>query len=258
MTKHQRVAAILEELGAEETLTVSELAEHLFVSEATVRRDLKELEIQARITRSYGRARILDPNRSHFSQEYTSEHRRLAGRAAAFVQSGQVIILPSGLVNELIASLLAEKPRITVITNSPAIFDIVKGNPTTQLISIGGIYSHTGNCLHGHLSETSLRELRADIAFFEPSGVDLEGGFTHDSIVEVPTLKVITRTARSIILTVRSDVVSKASGAYVGGLDMVTAIVADRNCLPAPFLERFADGDIEIAIAGDAEQEPTE
>jgi DeoR family transcriptional regulator, fructose operon transcriptional repressor len=258
MTKHQRVAAILAELAAEETKTVAELAEHLDVSEATVRRDLKELEIQARITRSYGRARIFDPNRTRYSPEYSAEQRRLADRAAAFVQSGQVIILPSGLVNELIAPLLAEKTRITVITNSPAIFDIVKSHPTIQLISIGGIYSHTGNCLYGHLSETSLRELRADITFFDPSGVDVDGGFTHDNIVEVPTLKVITRTARSIILTVRSDVVEKASGAYVGGLDMVTAIVADRDGLPAPFLESLSGKDTELAFTGEAEQEPSE
>jgi DeoR family transcriptional regulator, fructose operon transcriptional repressor len=255
MEKHKRVAALLEYLNVEGEKAVSALANHFLVTEATIRRDLKELEIQGRITRSHGMAKVFDGFGGRKIPDSTPEQRRLARRCTESLQSGHVVLLPGGTVNEVIATNLSEKPRITVITNSPTIFDIVKQQPQTQLISLGGIYSHTGDCIYGHITETTLRELRADVMFFEPSGIDMEYGFTHDNIVEIPTIKIMMRTARSITLAVRSAVVVKTSGAVVDRVEAVSAIITTSRSLIDSYRETGENQEIELFFIDDASEE---
>ena len=251
MDKSQRIRTIYDQLATTGSQTVSELADALGVTAATVRRDLKELELQKRISRSYGSARVIESHNYASDLAYTEEQKAIARAATNLIQTGHMVILHGGKINRLIAHELPNKSRITVITNSPAIFDIVKNRQDVHAISIGGLYSPAGDCLYGHLAESSLHELRADMVFFEPSGIDLENmAFTHDNVVEIPTLRVMSRTARSVILNVSGDIIDRTSGVLVERLNIVSTIVANANSLPEHSISDLQKSGIKIIVAG--------
>jgi DeoR/GlpR family transcriptional regulator of sugar metabolism len=60
MTLNERHNAILEILKQNRTANVKKLAERLFVSDATIRRDLKEMQALGLIERSHGGAILPD------------------------------------------------------------------------------------------------------------------------------------------------------------------------------------------------------
>ena len=249
MRKAQRIDAISNLLAAAGIMTVSELAASLDVTEATIRRDLKVLELQKSISRSYGAARIIDSDRHRYGMTYSDEQRALARTAADLIQTGHMIILHGGKINQIIAAELVNRSRVTVITNLPAIFDIVRDHREIDLITIGGLYSRAGNCLYGHLAESSLNELRADMVFFEPIGIDFMEGFTHNNVVEIPILKIMSRTARSVILTVCADAFNNPSGALVDRLETVSTIVAYKNSITEQNLNRISESGIKPVFA---------
>ena len=210
-------------------MAVGRIAEKLNINEATVRRDLRVLQLQNRVVRSYGTAQVLSSGLPRHHQPVGAPtDQALAAAGLALLQTGDVVILPGGAVTTEMARRLGSKSSITVVTNSCAVFDAAKPNVGMHVLMVGGLYSPVGDCLYGHLAENCLRELRADIVFFEPSGLDVGLGFTHDNIVEITTLKVMLKTARRVVLLIRDGVIGKSSGAVVGGLDDVSNIVCSQ------------------------------
>ena len=59
MFKNERQEQITRLIGQKKSMTVAELAEKMYVSEATVRRDLRELERAGAIGRSHGGACLI-------------------------------------------------------------------------------------------------------------------------------------------------------------------------------------------------------
>jgi DeoR/GlpR family transcriptional regulator of sugar metabolism len=223
-TRVDRIYSLLRENGA--AMAVGRIAEKLSVNEATVRRDLRILQLQNRVVRSYGTAQVVPVAQSGLQRPAVAPiHQALAAAGLAVLQTGDVVILPGGAVTTEMARRLGSKSSITVVTNSCAVFDAAKPHAGMHVLMVGGLYSPVGDCLYGHLAENCLRELRADIVFFEPSGLDVGLGFTHDNIVEITTLKVMLKTARRVVLLIRDGVIGKSSGAVVGNLDDVSNIV---------------------------------
>ena len=255
MRKTQRVEALYNLLERAGTQSVADLADAVGATEATIRRDLKVLVDQNRVSRSYGAARINSNDGSSESETFTDDQRALARTATDLIQTGDMIILHGGAVNRIIAAELARGPRITVITNSPRILDIVVKHRDIDAISIGGLYSHAGSCLYGHLAESSLNELRADMVFFEPSGIDFKRGFTHSNVVEIPILKLMSRTARSVVLTVCADAFDNATGALVESLETVSTIIADTTRISEHYLTLLRESGIRTECAGHREGE---
>lgn len=153
---------------------------------------------------------------------------QIVARASRIIHTGHVIILPGSHLTLLLAKSLEERSHISVVTNSLIIFNAVKGNQNLRLISTGGIYDPLGNGLNGTIAETMLQNLRADMLFIEPSGISMQEGFTHENLTQIPTLNVMIRTARQVILLARSSVFDKQAGGIVAPLNVVHKIVTDR------------------------------
>lgn len=212
---------------------MKEISDHFGLNQTTVRRDLRQLQLQNLIKREYGRASILD-KRPDFevSEPYPDEAIEIAeqivAHASRLVHTGQVIILPGSHLTLLLAKSFEARSHISVVTNSLTIFNAVKGNPYLRLISTGGIYDPLGNGLNGTIAETMLQNLRADILFIEPSGISMQEGFTHENLAQIPTLNAMIRTARQVILLARSSAFDKQAGGIVAPLSVVRKIVTDR------------------------------
>ena len=100
------------------------------MSQATVRRDLDELETEGLVRRVHGGVVALDgrPTEPHFevkAAEAAEEKERIAARAVTLLAPDDTVYLDSGSTVLAAARLLGGWDRLTVVTNSlPAAVDL--------------------------------------------------------------------------------------------------------------------------------------
>ena len=169
MFAEQRKSIILDMLKLKGSVSLTELTDLFEVSEATIRRDLTELEKRNQLQRTHGGA--VSPNLSIFEagylekeQEYLEEKRQIAEIAASLVNDGDTVLLDSGTTTFEIARALWNK-KITLITNSATIVTDVVGTPdnNVELICTGGVYrANTRSVSYTHLNS------QLAVSFFSP------------------------------------------------------------------------------------------
>ncbi len=191
----------MESLRVTGVASVRELAAVLRVSESTIRRDLKTLDRDGELVRSYGGAALSprrgDPGGDHGRGEehetpfdVTVHHDRaekaaMAARAAELVPDEGVALLDIGTSTAMIARALRGRP-VTVITGNVAVLDELRGDPAVRLVLLGGVLRRNYLSLVGSLALAALRQVSADIVFLSCTGVRPGGQVLDDMEVEAP------------------------------------------------------------------------
>ena len=115
----ERYEKILEMLQGDRATSVKKLAKSLYVSEATIRRDLESLEKNGLIRRIYGGAMLLKSNKDvplYMRESEQTEAKNIIGKkAAALVKENDVILIDA---SSTAYSLI---PYLTGFTNLLAI-----------------------------------------------------------------------------------------------------------------------------------------
>lgn len=197
MTATDRHARIVETLRVTGVASVRELAAELQVSESTVRRDLRQLDREGELVRTYGGAALSPRAGRHASGEEPeapfqvtvhrdrTEQAAMAARAAELVPDDGVVLLDTGTGTAMIARRLRGRP-VTVITGSIAVLDELRGDPRVRLVLLGGVLRRDHLSLAGSLTDAALRQVGADIAFLSCTGVRPNGQVLDDMAVEAP------------------------------------------------------------------------
>lgn len=208
--RYVRHREVIRRLEAEGALSVEQLCAAAAVSPATMRRDLDALASEGLIDRVRGGAvirRAVDADTARpFAQVVTADaddKAAVARRAASLVDDGDVVLLDIGTTTMMLARQLRGRP-ITVITASLAVLDVLRDDPTVDLIILGGHVRRTYHSLVGALTEGALRDVRANIAFLGASGVRPDGTVLDTTAVEVPVKRSLLRSAdRAVLLADR-------------------------------------------------------
>lgn len=175
MLQLQRQNDILRLLKKEKELTVKEICATLYVSPATVRRDLCELEKQGHIKRSFGGAVL---NESFFDQQplsirgvkNVSEKQKLCARASQFLHEGDTVFIDASSTTYFLASFLKDIPDLTIITNNPYL-NIVLSKMNVKNYCTGGHMLNSSLALVGSEAERFVRGIHADSFFFSARGI---------------------------------------------------------------------------------------
>lgn len=176
MFSEQRQSMIIDLIRSNGSVSLGELIASFGVSEATVRRDLSELEKRGLLKRTHGGA--MSSSDSVFERDYreeavvnTEEKKSIARVVASLVNDGDSVLLDSGTTTEQIATLLAGR-NITIITNSatipPDISDFIP-----EVYKAGGLYRSWTKSIVGPEAERFIRSLHPDKAFIATNGVNL-------------------------------------------------------------------------------------
>ena len=161
------------------------------------------------------------------------QHRRLIAKLAADqVLPDEVILLDGGPIVNYLAEILVNRERLTIITNSMEVFEILKRNPSNTLISTGGAYRSSSQSLVGPPAERTLHGLRVDKLFLMISGISLSFGLSHTNISEVTIKQAMIQSAREVILLADSTFFGVDSLVQVTPLTVVHKLITD-EALPA-------------------------
>ncbi|WP_326823219.1 DeoR/GlpR family DNA-binding transcription regulator [Streptosporangium sp. NBC_01756] len=222
--------------------SVSDLAGQLGVSPSTIRRDLEVLDRDGTLRRVRGGACAsadadADLPFAEVAALDEQDKEAVAVRAAQLVRDGDVILLDIGTTTMRLARRLRGR-RVTVITSSLAVFDVLRSDPATELLLLGGLVRRTYHSLVGVLTEEALRQVCADRVFLGTSGVRPDGQLVDSTLAEVPVKRAMIAAAGQVVLLADRHKFPGTGALRVCGPEDVDVIVTNegadettlRNC----------------------------
>ena len=162
----ERLKIIKELINTKNIVSIEDLHKILNVSRATVRRDLRELNKNGKLTRVHGGAvsnefgSINEPPYIIRKDYFIQEKMRIADAASKHIQPGEKIILDSSTTVMGLTKNLGTISNLTVITNDLLIANklamineinllVVGGELRKQFYTLTGIFSHMILKQHG-------------------------------------------------------------------------------------------------------------
>ena len=248
--RRQQIVAIV---TADRAVTVTDLASRLGVSEATIRRDLRELEAAGLIERTHGGAvlpdvRRYEPSFQQKEAKQAEEKRAIAERAAAYVRDGDTIILDSGTTTLALARQLRRRTGLTVVTNSTVIAAELAGARGIEVVVTGGTLKGRTMALVGPEVSRFLARVNVDRAFLGINGIDLRAGLTTPTLAEAETKRAMIEAAREVFILADHTKLGRVTFARVAGLHEVHRLITDAGASPA-FVRALQDAGLEVELA---------
>jgi DeoR/GlpR family transcriptional regulator of sugar metabolism len=231
----ERRDLIAERLRAAGSVTVAALQAELGVSSMTVRRDLRALEREGRAQRTYGGAIVPDPARQEWSFQSRLRHsaqakERLGDAACALVADGEALFVDSSTTAYVaVGSLLAARRRMTVLTNSLPVMELVARSdvPQTTLVGLAGYLRKSTRSFVGRQTIDAIRRHFADKLLFSVTGI---GGraLTEADPLEAEVKRAMAGRSRETVLLLDGSKFERVGLGRVAELDGVgTALVVD-------------------------------
>lgn len=180
MYQNERIDKIIDILKENGYVTVKYLTQAPHYSNATISRDLKAMEKQKLIIRSYGGAALSEIKNVPLTFRYHKEKiakRKISKRAAEFIADGDTVFIDGTTTSEGMGDYLSAKKDITVITNNMALGAHLSQNGV-KVILTGGDIVEPPYMLGGTTAIQSLMYYRTDKAFFSSGGVSEDGFVT--------------------------------------------------------------------------------
>lgn len=233
MLREERTHQLLMYLHDRGAGRLSTLSDLFGVSTSTIRRDVAELESRHLVRRVYGGVVHVDTATHQEDRRVTSDgnntdtERRIAHAAATLVQDGSTIVIAGNALAEAMIPALARKEGITVITNALNVARRLCVHPDMSGIVLGGWLRRPDCAMVGHLAAQALVDLRADMAFYGPSGIDIEHGVTSLRCQDILTDRQLMGIARTVCILADQHAVGRWEPVRVLPLDAVSTIVTD-------------------------------
>ncbi len=256
MKNSVREREILNLLADRDQVSVSELAEHLGVSEATVRRDLQTMEEQGLLQRIHGGATRVGIGRHEpFFQDKMAQNRQakesIARKALELIEENDHIYLDGGSTVLCLARLLDQFRSLTIVTNSLMVAAELM-ETTHDLILVGGQFRSLSRTLVGPLTQPIIEALHVDKAFMGTMGFTAEDGMTTTDFNEAFTKERIMERAGQVVLLADSSKLGKTSFVRSGRAADVDILITDK--VPSEeFMEAMRRVHVKVILAG-AEQ----
>src|SRR5215207_3247340 len=124
MLTEQRKIYLLEVLVKTGRIVAKDVSRELSLSEDTIRRDLRELAADGRLTRVHGGALAVSPSAGNLDARRDlamDEKAKLAALASRLIRPGQVVFMDGGTTHLALIRRLAPDLKATIITHSPSI-----------------------------------------------------------------------------------------------------------------------------------------
>jgi DeoR family transcriptional regulator of aga operon len=237
MRREDRLGIILQQLNETGSVGVEELAAHLKLSQASVRRDLHLLEQQQLLTRTHGGAVASGvlyelPMRYRGGQRY--EAKRAIALCAARLISPEVgsVGINGGSTTTEVARALAARQGLRVVTSALNIASELAVRSNIELVVCGGSARSESYELVGPLAELTLSNINVDVAIVGVDGVSVTAGFTTHHAVEAHTNRALLRAADRVIVVADSSKFGKRGFAKISEISSASDVVTDAEVSP--------------------------
>lgn len=232
--RHER---ILERLAAEGRVTVKELSQLFSVTEDCVRKDLRALEKDGRLKRTYGGA-VLSTDyplmRDVIDRREVNGEKKaaIAREALDHIGENETIFLDISTTNIELARLLVQSGRrVVVVSNMIDILQVLAAGSAITAIGTGGTMVRTVNGFLGAETIEFISHYSFDRAFVGTCGLD----FTDSAVTTLGaedglTKRAILKSSRHSYLVMENDKFYFNDSYKFAQFDEIDGIIT--NCLP--------------------------
>ena len=243
MLKSERENEIIQILTKRGFARVKELAEALYASESSIRRDLVRLEEYGVIRRSHGGAECITSRTSIMpfgqrSYDSVEEKMSIASLARTLIREGDVIFLDQSSTAYFLASAISGMKNLTVVTNNTEIVTLLSKTDITLYSTGGVIFKNNPTCLVGGMAEAAFSRFVADVMFFSTNAVSDSGELLDLSEEEVFTREAMLKSARKKVFLCNGKKIGKTAPYVQCRLSEVDAIVSENDSFEK-FREKF-------------------
>ncbi len=228
----ERRAKIIEILKRKRSASIKELAEEIYISEASVRRDIEALEKEGIVRRVYGGV-TMDIHRNTVTPLGIRDAKNgaikeiIAERAAALVHDGDTVLMDSSSTARRMIKYLYGKRDLKIITNNARIFEECEDSGI-ELFCTGGYYDAEEHAFIGAAAERYVASVNADIFFFSSSALSLDGEISDVSEVETALRRTMLSRARKKVFLCDSSKLGDRRTFVVCKKEDLTEIICDK------------------------------
>lgn len=207
MLTQERFDKIVSSVEVRNSVTVSELAEALGVSESTIRRDLIALDRIGRIKKVHGGATAVSRssviNEDDMNTKLTLhiyEKEQIGKLAAGLISNNDMVFIDAGTTTMAMINYINEGVRATFVTNGIVHAKKLIGKGLSAYI-IGGRIKLTTEAVIGTAAIGNMQKYNFTKAFIGTNGISIKSGYSTPDIEEAAVkTEALKRSARSYIL----------------------------------------------------------
>ncbi len=207
--KDERKQKIMMYLNETKFASLGELVEFLHYSDATVKRDLIELENEEQIRRTRGGAMLIDSEKvdaAYLTKVWNyvndEEKRRIAERAVTYIEDDMTIFVDSSSTALHLIPYLKKIHGLRVVTNSVLTAALLSEHTAAEVTIVGGTVTNKKLTVNSVTAVNQLRTYHFDLALLSCRGYDEEKGATENTEGEAVFKQVLKDCTEKIILMV--------------------------------------------------------
>jgi DeoR family transcriptional regulator of aga operon len=209
--------------------SVAALCARFDCSEATIWRDLEQLEREGFLRRTHGGAVLEAAGELPFRVKAIAmeeEKRRIARKAASLVREGQAVGLTGGTTTEHVARALGARQGLTVVTNALTVAMALAESDAHVIVTGGELRGRTFE-LVGPLAEPVAAQVHLDIMFVGVDGMSPEGGLTTHNPIEARVNRVLLERARDVIVVTDHTKLGRKTFAQIAPIEAADTLITD-------------------------------
>ena len=226
-------------LASTKRLSVGAVAQELGVSESTVRRDFMEMERAQLARRTHGGIVAVDVAYSlatvpRSADEGSAQRERVADRAAAMVEPGQIVGFNGGRTTTSTARRAVARPDIDSRDGTPGLTVVCAAlniateavlRPSVRTVVLGGVAEPYSFELTGPLATATMRDLWLDTMFVGTVGLDIGAGLTCNSDAEAGVTRIMIGHSRRVVGLATADKLGHRALAGICPVSVLTDLV---------------------------------
>lgn len=233
MENQQRQQQILNYLSDHHFASIDEIAKRIYVSGATVRRDLAKLEQKGFVKIVYGGVILSEYSNevvpaSLRDRENTSQKEEIAKEAAKLIKDNDIVIFDASSTVRRICRHITNRKNLTIITNNLRICEELK-NSNISVYCTGGALIKKRDCFLGHYAEEFLRNVTASSMFFSSQGLLENGDIVDSSEEETALRKIMLSRVRNKIFLCDSSKFGREYPFTLCNISDITQVISDKS-----------------------------
>ncbi|PSP75985.1 DeoR family transcriptional regulator [Halobacteriales archaeon QS_3_64_16] len=259
MLPDSRRREIVEQVREHDGRSVTELADRLGFSKATIRRDLRDLDAEGLIERSHGGAvptKTIGRERSYDQREIRNLEAKTAigERAAGEIDAGEIVFFDAGTTTMEAAKAISEEQNFLAVTNSPlCALGLAEDDREVKLT--GGTLRPRTRALVGPSAEEFMERIHVDLLFLGTNAIDAERGLMTPNEDEARVKQLMVEHAERVVLLADASKLGERS--FVGFADLadIDFVCTDADLdgeegTHTQYREAFAESGVEVVSVG--------
>ncbi|MER3471414.1 MAG: DeoR family transcriptional regulator [Chitinophagaceae bacterium] len=238
MLKKERQAYILHQVNLHNKVLLTDLCEHIKVSDDTIRRDLQELAEEGKLIKVHGGALSPSFHKTDHSSEpvysYTQK-RIIAQKAVSLIKNGMFVLSGGGTTIIEMARTLPPQLKATFVSCSLPAVQEYANHPNSEVIIIGDKVSKNSKFSVGSEAIAKIKQIKSDICFLGINSIDINHGVSDNDWDVVQVKKAMIESTRKLVCLTIAEKINSLQPIQVCDINdidiLITELPPDDPCL---------------------------